>query len=256
MNFYHFLSKLFPEGKKKNKLRKIFYKISNSIVIGSKEIRLDKDRKIYGRFYKLLLVRYSDCLEELRGYIKHYIPKKGDVIVDVGAFYGVFTVYASKLVGEGGKVIVFEPDEANYNLLKKNVKLNGLKNVILFNKGLWDKNSFLKFKNKGPESCLAEFDREENVTEKIEVARLDDIFKKLGIDRLNFIKMDIEGSEIKALDGMKKIMKKNKINFAVASYHEINREKTYKKLEKIFKKQGYKTVTEYPKHLTTYAWKN
>ncbi len=255
MNIYHLLSFFFPEGKIKNKFRKIFYKISNSFTLRTKKILFDKENYITGKFHEPLLVNYGNCLEELKGYIQEYTPKEGDVVIDAGAFQGVFSVYASKLVGKYGKVIAFEPDEANYKLLKKNIRLNGIKNVILINKGLWNKNDVLKFKTKGPESCLAEFDKEEDITEKIGVVSLDEILLKMNINRVNFVKMDIEGAELKAVEGMKNTMKKNKIHFAIASYHEVNGEPTNKELEKIFKKNGYNVRTRYPKHLTTYAWK-
>ncbi|MBU0959656.1 MAG: FkbM family methyltransferase [Nanoarchaeota archaeon] len=255
MGLYHQISKLMPEGKLKNRFRNIFYKISNSITLGTKMLILNKERGIKGRFHKPLFVRYSDCLEELPGYVGKYVPQKGDVVVDAGAFVGNFAVYASKLVGPEGKVIAFEPEESNYRLLKRNIKLNKLKNVIVIKKGLWHKDDLLKFKTKGPESCLADFDKEENLSNTISVVSLDSFFKRNRIKKLDFVKMDIEGAEIRAIEGMKNLMQANKINFAIASYHIVEGKQTCIKLEKMFKEMGYKSNTGYPRHQTTYASK-
>ena len=67
--------------------------------------------------------------------------------------------------------------------------------------------------------------------------------------------MDIEGSEIQALDGAKETLLKNNLNIAIASYHIVNGEKTCIALEKKLKSLGYETHTGYSQHLTTYGWK-
>jgi len=67
--------------------------------------------------------------------------------------------------------------------------------------------------------------------------------------------MDIEGAEIEALLGSKKTLIENNLNLAIASYHLINGEKTAKKVERFLRKISYTAFTNYPKHLTTYAFK-
>ena len=255
MRIYHQISRLIPESKFKNRLRSIFYNIIYSFTFGSEKILFDCESNLFGRFYKTPLIKDSDCMNALKGYVKSYKPKKGEIVVDAGAFHGHFAVYAAKLVGNEGKVICFEPERANFNLLKKNIRLNKLTNVTLIKKGLWDQEEVLKFKSKGPVSTLADFDEEKNLSAEIEVASLDSIMKKLRISKVNFIKMDIEGAEIMAIKGAEEIMKKNNIHFAVASYHKVNGEKSYKELEKLFRKKNYIVHTSHPSHLTTYAKK-
>ncbi len=55
--------------------------------------------------------------------------RRGDVVVDVGANIGYYTILASRLVGEGGKVYAFEPEPDNFAMLQKNLKANGCTNV-------------------------------------------------------------------------------------------------------------------------------
>ena len=54
-------------------------------------------------FSNLLLIKHSDCINELQGYVKNYLPKEGDVVIDAGSFYGIFAIYAAKLVGKKEK---------------------------------------------------------------------------------------------------------------------------------------------------------
>ncbi len=58
------------------------------------------------------------------GYLMDYLPKPGDIVVDGGAYMGTFTLVASKLVGQTGKIIAFEPDPVNYEKLLENIGLN------------------------------------------------------------------------------------------------------------------------------------
>jgi hypothetical protein len=69
------------------------------------------------------------------GLVKEKI-KKGDVVLDIGANIGYYTLIFAKLVGEEGKVFAFEPEPTNFSLLEKNVEINGYKNVVLIQKAV------------------------------------------------------------------------------------------------------------------------
>ncbi|MEM0136250.1 MAG: FkbM family methyltransferase, partial [Thermoplasmatales archaeon] len=64
--------------------------------------------------------------------------RKGDVVVDVGAGIGDFSILAANAVGENGKVLAIEPSTRNFNLLKKNLVKNNIKNVIIYNYAVSD----------------------------------------------------------------------------------------------------------------------
>lgn len=70
--------------------------------------------------------------------------KKGDVVLDIGANIGYYTLIFAKLVGEDGKVFVFEPAPTNFSFLKKNVEINSYKNVVLVQKAVSNKTGKLK----------------------------------------------------------------------------------------------------------------
>jgi FkbM family methyltransferase len=136
--------------------------------------------------------------------------KKGMTIVDLGAFWGFHTLYMAKLVGPEGKVFAFEPDPYNYNLLLKSIEANGYNNVIAVQKAVSDKVGKTKlFLDRDIPYRHTIYDPG-NGRESIEVetTTLDEFFKNTN-NKIDIIKMDIEGAEMAALRGMQKILKKN-----------------------------------------------
>jgi len=136
--------------------------------------------------------------------------KAGQIVLDIGANIGYYTLIAAKLVGPGGKVYAFEPDPDNFTLLKKNVEANGYDNVVLVNSAVSDKNQtarlFINKTNKGDHRLYDSKDGRHSIS--VQTIRMDDFFKKLD-KKIHFIKMDIQGSEARALNGMMGLIRKN-----------------------------------------------
>ena len=130
--------------------------------------------------------------------------KPGDTIVDAGANVGYYTVIGSRLVGDQGKVYAFEPDPTNFELLRKNVQLNRLTNVVLERKALSNRKGTVKLfiadENKGDHRIYQPVG-ESRLSVDVEAVRLDEYFQdhKRGID---FIKIDTQGAEGVILEGM------------------------------------------------------
>jgi FkbM family methyltransferase len=138
------------------------------------------------------------------------IVKKGDFIIDVGAYIGYYTFFFSKLVGKEGKVYAFEPEPRAFLILKNKAKR--LKNVILERKAVGDKNTKVKFyldENRGESSIYKDLARSKTCIE-VDMIRLDDYFHDLK-DNIALIKMDVQGSEPLVIDGMKNLIKKVKL---------------------------------------------
>jgi FkbM family methyltransferase len=139
------------------------------------------------------------------------LVKKGMIVVDVGANIGYYTLLAAHLVGNEGKVFAFEPEPYNYNLLCKNIKVNGYRNVIPVRKAAYSKSGkmklFLDKSNLGGHSLSeANVDRSASIT--VEITSLDDYFKNTDY-RIDLIKMDVQGSEMEVLEGMTNIINQN-----------------------------------------------
>lgn len=136
--------------------------------------------------------------------------KKGDVVLDIGANIGYFTLIFAKLVGENGKVFAFEPDPGNFSLLEKNVKINNYQNVTLIQKAVSNKTGKAKlyiWKNTLGPKIYDSPDSHQYI--EIESIRLDDYFKNYN-GKIDFIKMDIEGAEGGATQGMTSLLQQNK----------------------------------------------
>ena len=176
------------------------------------------------------------------------------IVVDGGAYVGIFTLLAAKLVGEEGKVIAFEPDRENFENLQKNIQLNNLRNVIVIPKGMWNQNGMLNMESNNNASTFYFNEQSRNICQ-VPVTTLDETLKHLKINKVNFIKMDIEGAEIEALKRSIQTLKQSNSSLAIATYHIINGEKTAQAVEDLLRLIGYKVKTTYPQHLTTYAYK-
>ncbi|KFM20079.1 Protein-L-isoaspartate O-methyltransferase [Marine Group I thaumarchaeote SCGC AAA799-P11] len=140
------------------------------------------------------------------------IIKKDQIVVDVGSNIGYFTTLFSKLVGDSGKVYSFEPAPKNFELLKKNVSFNNLKNVSIYPMAASDaserKNLFLSTWNFG-DNRLFEKPRDERdqdrETIEVEAIRLDEITQ----EKIDFIKIDVQGFELQVINGAKKLFDNN-----------------------------------------------
>lgn len=179
-----------------------FLKTNTAIVDGHKML-LDSTDSLY--------LSINGEYEVLETSLVKKVVKPDNIVVDIGAHIGYYTLIFAKLVGPTGKVFAFEPDPENFSLLKKNIEMNGYKNVILVQKAIADKNSKIKLylseENKGDHRIYDSFDNREFV--EVEAIKLDDYLKDY-LDKINFIKMDIEGAEGGAILGMKNLLTQNK----------------------------------------------
>lgn len=255
MNVWSKVSKILPEGRFKEKLRMVFtkyyvrYKIIKSTKILQDEnvtfLELNNGFKFYSDSNRTVI--YQMLIEQFFGnvYEKRYELKEKDVVVDVGAHIGTFTIKAAKEVGNEGKVIAIEPEENNLKLLKRNVEINGLKNVIIVQKGIWSEKDEMRLYLSDYSICHSLVCEDTDKSVDIEVDTIDNILNELKVNKVDFIKMDIEGAEIEALKGAKETLENNNVKIAIAAYHEINGEPpTSKTIVPQLKRMGFKTDEE------------
>jgi len=258
-NLKKILSSLFPKGLFKENVKLIYYRF-----MVNKNIKFDFYKSsgyiIYRSDIKNMVIYTNEALytvaEEFQFYCQFYKVKKGDYIIDAGANCGHLSVFYSKLVGVNGKVFAFEPDKYNISRIEKNFTLNKeLNNVQIFEKLLWHKNELIDFCEAGTVGSSIHWISDSSLLVKKEAITLDSWAKDLQIEKIDFIKMDIEGAEIEALIGSVEIIKKFKPNFAIASYHFVDNEQTYIKLEMFFKNINYyyKTVKFNNSEIITFA---
>ncbi|MCD6569129.1 MAG: FkbM family methyltransferase [Deltaproteobacteria bacterium] len=143
-------------------------------------------------------------------------PVSGDIVIDGGSFYGETALWFSKHVGDNGKVYAFEPLPENISILKDNIERNHISNIEVVDEALYDKIGRFKMRGIGPIATLV------NNTEgigPIPVITLDHFVKREDLDKVNFIKMDIEGSEMPALRGSAETIQRFKPKLAISIYH-------------------------------------
>lgn len=142
-----------------------------------------------------------------------HLVKPDWVVVDIGANIGYYTLIAANRA-KNGSVHSFEPVTENYNLLKQNIRLNHLENVFANNAGVSNKQSFEAYyistdENKGM-SGLKPAENFSGISEEKETITLDDYAVKNNLERIDLIKIDIEGNELNTLKGMQKVLERDK----------------------------------------------
>lgn len=151
------------------------------------------------------------------GYLNNEIDvtvKEGDIVIDAGAWIGDFSAYASV---KGAKVYAFEPFPETIEYLKNTQILNS--NIKIIKKGLSNKNgqTFMSINRSNPGGNYLSEENEHS--EKVEITSLDEFVKEHNINRINFIKADIEGHERFILMGAQSVLKNFAPKLAICTYH-------------------------------------
>jgi FkbM family methyltransferase len=158
----------------------------------------------------LQLSRFGEY-ETFQTAIIHKLVKKGTLVLDIGANIGYYTLLFARLVGGEGRVIAFEPNLDNFAVLQRNVKLNGYSNVRPERKAVSDVNAELKLYiseiNKGDHRIYDSGDGRRST--KVESVRLDDYLSNVS-QSISLIKMDVQGAEGAVLQGMEKLLARNR----------------------------------------------
>jgi len=132
-------------------------------------------------------------------------------VVDVGAHWGGFSILFGKLVGKSGKVFSFEPSSKNFKLLRKNIYLNRLEGIVQpFHFAVGDTKKVLKFPLAATSSghnSLVRKNLPVKEYEEVEQIKLDEFLPSKGVERIDFLKMDIEGYEYFALKGAENLIR-------------------------------------------------
>ncbi len=132
------------------------------------------------------------------------IVKKGDIVFDIGAQVGFYTLLASELVGPGGKVFAFEPLPRNIFFLKKHLEINKIKNVEIASAAV-SENGGRAYFEEGLSSSVGHLTDKKTETE-VAVISLDDWILGRKIPKPDVIKIDAEGAENDILKGALKIL--------------------------------------------------
>lgn len=169
-------------------------------VLGHRMVLHDPARD---RFIAPSLLR-AGCFEPFQTELVVNEVRPGDTALDLGAHVGYYTLLLARLVGPRGQVVAFEPDPDNFALLRRNVELNGYGNVELVNAAVSDRPGrcrlFRSADNAG-DHRLHDSPGEPRPGVEVGVVTADDVLRGRA-DGVDFVKVDVQGSEGAALDGM------------------------------------------------------
>jgi FkbM family methyltransferase len=160
---------------------------------------------------------------EYHGKQTHIKAQKGDIVLDCGACWGETTLYFAHEVGEDGKVYAFEFVPANLEIFNQNINYNPhLKDRIeLVLQPVWNiSDEILTFSDFGPGSNVNKNDSTQEGAQTCKTISIDDFVKRQNINKIDFIKMDIEGAEINALKGAINTIKTFRPTLAISAYHK------------------------------------
>lgn len=138
-----------------------------------------------------------------------YKPKPGDTIVDIGAGVGEETLTFSRAIGESGSLICVEAHPRTFRCLEKMVRHNGLNNV---------KPIFAAVTEPGLSAVTIQDDTEYLANRigaiagfSVPATTIDDLYRRLSLRRVHLLKMNIEGSEREAIQGMGESLKRTEV---------------------------------------------
>jgi FkbM family methyltransferase len=156
-----------------------------------------------------------------KNYVNDFVSiMPNSVVVDVGANIGAFTVFAAR---RAKKVFAFEPENENFSLLCANIELNDFRNVTPLKMAMTAETGKRKFhiaekQHSGSHSFLLQrYDKEVEV----KTLSIADLIAKKSIKKVNFLKLDCEGSEIEIIKGLSFETAKN-IEQISLEFHQVN----------------------------------
>ncbi|WP_420318302.1 FkbM family methyltransferase [Ekhidna sp.] len=218
-----------PAGKEKKFYSTILSKsVKNQLPFHCYQVAID----IVIRFYEGNLKWGGPAKEAF------YHVKEGNVIAEMGAFRGYYTLYLSKKVGPDGHIIAIEPIPDNIEYLRKNIAINEIENVTIVPKGVWNENDQKTFQRKTTDYQSGSIDivYQDQEALVIEVNTLDKILSDQKVNEVDFMLIQLNGAEFEALEGLSKSKPKN---LAIASRYNKNQRNIAREIQELLMQRGY-----------------
>ena len=201
----------------------------------------------------IMTIHEDDLLQLFR-------PTKGDIVVDVGAYLGRYTLTSSNLVGKSGRVVAIEGDPSHYEMLDKNLKLNKVSNVTAISCMVGSKDMHLIVGSEDNYLVVGSKDMHTNYQDDsyrefdetgrakignsiVQLNTLDNLLiKEHGISEVNWMKIDVEGAELEVLKGAHHILSNSKRIKLLIEIHDVN--KLYKPIVEILDSHNFIIIFE------------
>jgi len=182
--------------------------------------------------------------------------KPGMTILDIGSNIGYYAILESNLIGTTGKIYSIEPSPINFKLLEENLKLQKMNNFKIFNLAIGNKNDKLEFLI-SEKSNWSKIKEDSDIIGKndtiitVPVKSLNLFCKENNLEKIDLIRMDVEGYEEKIIEGGKEILKNIKPILMIEIHKMyLGKERTIKILKEL-NELGYEIKYYYPRIFDT-----
>lgn len=145
----------------------------------------------------------------MRSFLERIQKDKEEIIYcDIGANIGLYSLFAAKRLNNIGKVIAFEPQPETFKRFIENINLNRFENIIAINKAVGDKNGSVAIVQSADSAKTFVSKTTSNNKEiKIDLICFDTFLIEKGIEKIDYLKIDVEGFEYYVLKGMQKFLR-------------------------------------------------
>lgn len=207
-------------------LEKIYRHFDNKLMMGTYV-------RVYGLVYNLIdynsLVVISPFHEEWIWKILK--PNRGEVFIDIGAHIGKYSLPLSR---RASLVIAIEPHPLNYEKLLLNINKNGIKNVIPLNIAAWKEDCIINLNIRSFSGGHSIKIHEGLNSIKVKARKIDTIVENLKLDKVDWVKIDVEAAETEVIMGMKKVLEKYKPKIIIEIWDE-----NFDKVKALLEEKGY-----------------
>lgn len=160
-----------------------------------------------------IIIRYYLGGLKLGGPHKQHVykVKAGDVVSEMGSYMGYYAMQLAMQVGKAGKVIAIEPISENVAYMRKNIERNGLIQIEVIESGVWDVAQKIEIKRDADQKHSTSIDMDYVNAERIwiDVNSLDNLYASVGLKELDYCIIQLNGAELKALQGLQNVAVKN-----------------------------------------------
>jgi FkbM family methyltransferase len=193
-------------------------------VLGRQEITVSNRHKVMvirPSFYDDVVELFGRLDEKWLCDLLLAVCREGKVILDVGAHIGRYTLLCAGKLGISGRVIAVEPDPGNLDILSRNVRLNELGNVQVVGKAISDRDGVVELgigEDTGTHSIVRE-SKSARAYVRVRSTTIDSLLSELGVEKVDFVKVDVEGAEKLVLTGAEKTLQERKIDRLACEIH-------------------------------------
>lgn len=138
---------------------------------------------------------------------KYLEIEKGATVFELGAFIGFHAIKLSEIVGNEGRVIAVEAIPENYEILKRNIEINNIKNVTVLNYAIWHSDGTIEMnRDEGQKNSIVDGIVKQNTVLELPSRCVDSLYEEVNVDKLDFVRIQTNGAELDALRGMPKVL--------------------------------------------------